>query len=716
MMRQYELVERVRSYDPQADEDLLNRAYVFSMRAHGAQTRANGDPYFVHPLEVAGILSDYRLDTASIATGLLHDTVEDTPATLNDIRRMFGDEIARLVDGVTKLTRLELHSDQSKQAENFRKLVLAMSEDIRVLLVKLADRLHNMRTIDFIPDPGKRQAIAAETMDIYAPLAERMGMQRLKNELEDLSFAQLNSNARESILHRLRFLHDDEESIITRIVSDLEKTLTEGGIEGAVVGREKTPFSIWQKMHRNNLNFEQLCDIMAFRIIVPSVEDCYRTLGVVHGAYPVIPGRFKDYISTPKPNGYRSLHTGVFGPERQRLEIQIRTQEMHEVAELGIAAHWRYKQGGDLRSGRQYRWLRELLEVLEHAGGPEEFLEHTKLDLFRDEVFCFTPKGDLINLPVGSTPVDFAYAVHSEIGDHCVGAKINGRLMPLRTQLENGDQVDIITSRAQTPSPTWEQFVVTGKARARIRRFIRLQQRDQYMQLGRSMVERVFSQENHPFAERGVEQVLVNFRQTSIDDLFVQVGMGNVTARSVLEAVFPAAKRHARFYDRVVPLRRARRRPEPSAQKSLPIQGLIPGMAVHYAACCHPLPGDRIVGIVTTGRGVTIHTIDCEGLAQYANAPERWIDVGWNAEPDSDAVHVGRLAAAILNQPGSLSVLTSVIAKSDGNIINLKIVNRSEQFFEILVDVEVVNAQHLSEISASLRASPAIISVDRVRR
>jgi GTP pyrophosphokinase len=553
-------------------------------------------------------------------------------------------------------------------------------------------------------------------MDIYAPLAERMGMQRLKNELEDLSFAQLNSNARESILHRLRFLHDDEENIITRIVNDLEKTLAEGGVIGTVVGREKTPFSIWQKMHRNNLNFEQLCDIMAFRVIVPTVEDCYRTLGIVHGAYPVIPGRFKDYISTPKPNGYRSLHTGVFGPERQRLEIQIRTEEMHEVAELGIAAHWRYKQSVDIRSGRQYRWLRELLEVLEHAGGAEEFLEHTKLDLFRDEVFCFTPKGDLINLPVGSTPVDFAYAVHSEIGDHCVGAKINGRLMPLRTPLENGDQVEIITSRAQTPSPTWEQFVVTGKARARIRRFIRLQQRDQYLQLGRSMVERVFAQENHPFAERGVEQVLANFRQNSVDDLFVQVGMGNVTARSVLEAVFPAAKRHASFYERVVPLRRARKRPEPSARKSLPIQGLIPGMAVHYAACCHPLPGDRIVGIVTTGRGVTIHTIDCEGLAQYANTPERWIDVAWNAEPDSDDVHVGRLAAAILNQPGSLSVLTSVIAKSDGNIINLKIVNRSEQFFEILVDVEVVNAQHLSEISASLRASPAIISVDRVRR
>lgn len=453
MIRQYELVERVKSYDPCADEDSLNRAYVYSMKVHGSQTRANGDPYFLHPLEVAGILTSYRLDVASIVTGLLHDTIEDTSASFDDIKRLFGDEVARLVNGVTKLSRIELNSNQSKQAENFRKLVLAMSEDIRVLLVKLADRLHNMRTLHFIREEERRKRIATETMEIYAPLAERIGMQELKNELEDLSFKELNPLARDSILARLTLLREQGSGMIRRVISELRATINDSGLNADVIGREKTAFSIWQKMKKSNLNFEQLSDVMAFRVVVASLEDCYRALGVVHGAYPVIPGRFKDYISTPKPNGYRSLHTGVFGPERQRIEVQIRTFDMHEVAEYGVAAHWRYKQSVHTTDGRQYRWLRELLEILEHAGGAEEFLEHTKMEFFSDEVFCFTPKGSLINLPVGATPVDFAYAVHSEIGDRCVGAKINGRLMPLKTRLQNGDQVEIITSKAQTPSP-----------------------------------------------------------------------------------------------------------------------------------------------------------------------------------------------------------------------------------------------------------------------
>jgi guanosine-3',5'-bis(diphosphate) 3'-pyrophosphohydrolase len=712
MMRQFELVERVKSYDPSANEDAINRAYVFSMKAHGSQKRASGDPYFSHPVEVAGLLSQMKLDSASIITGLLHDTVEDTVATLEDIERSFGPDIARLVDGVTKLSRIELQSDQTKQAENFRKLVLAMSEDIRVLLVKLADRLHNMQTLHYIKSEEKRRRVARETMDIYAQLAERIGMHRMKDELEDLAFAELYPDARQSLKTRLAFLREKGGDLVARIIETLGETLTTGGLSHATVsGREKSPYAIWRKMQRKNVGFEQLSDIMAFRIIVDDVEQCYHALGILHSAYPVVPGRFKDYISTPKPNNYRSLHTGVIGPERQRIEVQIRTREMHEVAELGVAAHWTYKQGTPKTEGKQYRWLRELLDILEHASGPEEFLEHTKLEMFQDQVFCFTPKGDLIALPRGATPVDFAYAVHSQIGDTCVGAKINGRLVPLRTQLANGDQVDIVTSKAQTPSPTWERFVVTGKARARIRRFIRTQQREQYHDLGKAILQKAFRQEGHDLVEKQVESVLQSFGCASVDDLFVMVGEGMATGREVVHAIFPP-KTDAKS-GKVVPLARARK--SKASENAVPIRGLIPGMALHFAGCCHPLPGDRIVGIVTTGKGVTIHTIDCETLESFADTPERWLDVSWKDEGDGDHSHVGRIHVTIGNEPGSLGSLTTIIGKNGGNISNLKITNRSLDFFEILVDIEVESVRHLTTIIAALRATPVINSVDRAR-
>jgi len=711
MMRQFELVELVKSYDPNADEGALNRAYVYSMRAHGAQLRASGDPYFSHPVEVAGILAQMKLDTASIVTGLLHDTVEDTVATLDDIERLFGHEIARLVDGVTKLSRIELQSDQTKQAENFRKLVLAMSEDIRVLLVKLADRLHNMRTLHFIDSADKRRRIARETMDIYAPLAERIGMHRMKDELEDLAFAELHPDARAGIIARLGFLRDRGAGVVPRIIAELEDKLRQGGLARASVsGREKTPYSIWHKMQRKNVGFEQLSDVMAFRVLVDEVAECYHALGIIHSAYHVVPGRFKDYISTPKPNGYRSLHTGVIGPEQQRIEVQIRTRDMHEVAELGVAAHWSYKQGAGTTEGPQYRWLRELLDILEHAAGPEEFLEHTKLEMFQDQVFAFTPKGDLIALPRGATAVDFAYAVHSQIGDTCVGAKINGRLVPLRTQLSNGDQVEIITSRAQKPSPTWERFVVTGKARARIRRFIRTQQRAEYLDLGRAILQKAFRQEGEEFSERPLEAVLKNFNCASVEDLYVAVGQGLLTGRAVVNAAFP---QHQEPKNKVVSLARARSRTSRS-ELAVPIRGLIPGMALHFAGCCHPLPGDRIVGIVTTGKGITIHTIDCETLENFADTPERWLDVAWS-NSDAEQVHVGRINVTIANEPGNLGSLTTVIGKQGGNISNLKITNRSSDFFEIMIDIEVVDVKHLTTIIAALRATPVINSVERAR-
>ncbi|MBV6632776.1 MAG: bifunctional (p)ppGpp synthetase/guanosine-3',5'-bis(diphosphate) 3'-pyrophosphohydrolase [Alphaproteobacteria bacterium] len=720
MIRQYELVERVKAYDPHVDEDALNRAYVFSMKAHGSQTRASGDPYFTHPLEVAGILTSLRLDGASIITALLHDTVEDTDATEEEIVTLFGQEVANLVEGVTKLSQIKLNSDQSKQAENFRKLVLAMSEDIRVLLVKLADRLHNMRTIHFIPKEEKRRRIARETLEIYAPLAERIGVAKMKEELEDLSFSQLVPEARDSILTRLEYLRKEGSSLVDRIVTELKDTINADEIDVEIYGREKTPYSIWRKMQRQNVAFEQLSDIMAFRILAPDIGTCYQVLGIIHGAYPLVPGRFKDYISTPKPNGYRSLHTTVIGPERQRIEIQIRTKDMHESAELGVAAHWAYKQGAPGEDAPKLKWLRDFLDILDNAQRPEEFLEHTKLDLYQDQVFCFSPRGDVIALPSGSTTVDFAYAVHSDIGDTCVGAKVNGRLVPLDTTLNNGDQVEIQTSKKQTPSPTWERFVVTGKARARIRRFVRSQQREEYASLGKAMVQKVFRQEGYEFTEKAVTNVLKQMRFDENDDLYAAVGMGNLTSREVFSTIFPG-HRSAQQEDKpkpeenVVPIAKARQQRRRKSDHPVPIRGLIPGLALHFARCCHPLPGDRIVGIVTSGKGVTIHTIDCDTLESFAETPERWIDVAWDVGPEAPEEHTGRLSITLANEPGSLGTLSTVIGKNEGNILNLKVTNRSLDFWEMLIDVQVKDLRHLTNIIAALRATPVINAVDRAQ-
>ncbi len=715
MLRQFELVERVRSYDPDVDEEGLDRAYVFAVKMHGSQKRASGDPYFSHPVEVAGILTEYKLDYASIVAALLHDTIEDTAATFNDIKEMFGEEIAKLVDGVTKLSKLQLQSDQTKQAENFRKLLLAMSDDIRVLLVKLADRVHNMRTLKFHKNPEKRRRIARETMDIYAPLAERIGMQEMKNELEDLSFKELYPEAYESITARLAFLRQQGGDLVGHIIEQLKKDLKETGLDVDVTGREKSPYSIFRKMQRQNATFEQLCDIMAFRIIVPTVADCYHVLGVIHTKYPMVPGRYKDYISTPKPNGYKSLHTGVIGPEKHRIEIQIRTQEMHDVAEIGLAAHWRYKQGDYKTDGRQFRWCRELLDIMESADNPEEFLEHTKMEMYQDQVFCFSPKGDLITLPKGATAIDFAYAVHSGVGNKCVGVKINGKIRPLRTELVNGDQVDILTSKTQTPSPEWERFAVTGKARAAIRRFVRAQKREQYLEVGRQTLQRAYKAEGYEFTEKSLEPVIADFKKPAVDDLIAAVGEGTIAASDVVDAVFPGHK--SRLGRAVETITRGFKKitTKTETKKQSPINGLIPGMAISYAKCCHPLPGDRIVGIVMTGKGVTIHRIDCPTLEKFSNEPERWLDVSWNEESNAGESHLARLRIVLVNQPGSLGTLSTVIGKNHGNIANLNILERSANFFELSIDIEVQDLSHLSDIMAALRASPGISSVRRAQ-
>ena len=713
MLRQYELVDLVKSYDPDADEDALNRAYVFAMKKHGAQLRTSGDPYYSHPVEVAGIVTKFKLDSVSIIAGLLHDTVEDTDTTVEEVRELFGDQVAQIVDGLTKLAKIEQKSANNKQAENFRKLLLAMSEDIRVLLIKLADRLHNMRTLHFCA-PEKRARIARETLDIYAPLAERIGMQEVKSELEEIAFAELHKEAHDSIVARLNFLREKDSNLVPKIIEQLQKDMEENGIKAVVSGREKTPYSIWRKMQQKNASFEQLSDIMAFRIIVDDVATCYQALGIVHSKYHMVPRRFKDYISTPKPNGYQSIHTGVIGPENTRIEIQIRTHEMHEIGEKGVAAHWAYKQG-QKAEGKNFRWIRELLEILEQASNPEEFLENTKLEMYNDQVFCFTPKGDLIGLPVNSTPVDFAYAVHSSVGDTCVGAKINGEIRPLRTVLQNGDQVEILTSKAQHPSTEWERFVVTGKAKAAIRRYVRAYKREQFITLGQEILERLFKGESLEFSEKGLVNVLPNFEAETIDDIYAKVGEGIVTGWDVLKAVYPGYKQSK--LEKVVksvklPSFKKIVKPKKSKGEPLKIKGLIPGMAVHFAGCCHPLPGDRIVGIVTTGKGVAVHTIDCKALEKYADEPERWLDIAWGEEAENE-MHTGRLKIMLANEPGTLAELSNLIARNSGNIANLNIVNRTVSYFEILVDVEVKDLKHLTDIIAALKASKVISYVAR---
>ena len=710
MIRQYELVERVKAYDPSTDEDAVNRAYVFAMRAHGSQIRASGDPYFSHPLEVAGILTDMRLDHGTIITALLHDTVEDTKATVRDIENLFGKEVGRLVDGVTKLNRIDLQSDSAKQAENFRKLVIAMSEDIRVLLIKLADRLHNMRTLGYIREEEKRRRIAVETMDIYAPLAERIGIQEFKDELEHLAFKELNPDAFDTVLTRLEFLISQGGNIISEIETELSDTCAASGLQVSITGRKKTPYSVWQKMQRKSVNVEQLSDIVAFRLVVPTVMDCYKALGIIHSAYPVIPGRFKDFISTPKPNGYQSLHTGIIGPKRQRVEIQMRTLEMHDIAELGVAAHWNYKQGPTAtREGRQYRWMRELLEILEQASNPEEFLEHTKLEMYQDQVFSFTPKGDLIALPRGATLVDFAYAVHSEVGDGCVSARINGKSRPLTTQLQNGDQVSIDISETAKPSPLWEQFVVTGKAKAAIRKFVRNERYEQFCDLGKAILQKQLRRTGARYSQKLLLQAATVLNFETIEDVLAATGEGVISSSDVLHAILPDGNYISPLTnDNVVPITRKRK------NDTIPLKGLIAGMAFHYARCCHPLPGERIVGIVTTGKGVTVHTIDCETLEGFQSMPERWLDVSWDVDAEASH-HIGRLGIVLENEPGSLGSVTSTIGKNLGNIINFKIISRSVDFFEMQIDVEVNHVKHLKNIIAALRATPVISSVERAR-
>ncbi len=718
MLTQAELVEQVCKYDQFVDRDAIERAYEFAMGAHASQFRASGDPYFSHPVEVARILTNYRLDTASIVTALLHDTVEDTGASLTRIRELFGDEITLLVDGVTKLSKLELQSSGEVQAENFRKLVLAISEDIRVLLVKLADRLHNMRTLGHIAAAEKRRRIAQETMDIFAPLAERIGIQEIKEELENLSFQELYPDAWESVTGRLAFLQSQGGDIVTEISDEIARELAKADIEAWVFGRIKKPVSIWRKMRRKHIPFERLTDIIAFRVVVASNEDCYKALGIIHEAYRVIPGEFDDYISNPKRNGYRSLHTAVIGPRLHRIEVQIRTTQMHEVAEFGVAAHWQYKQGGLSTEGRQYPWVHRLLEILENAGSADEFLEDTKLDMYSEQVFCFTPKGDIISLPHGATVVDFAYAVHSEIGDRCVGARVNGKMVPLRTELGNGDQIEILTSADGEPSANWANWIVTAKARARLRRYMRDSRRAEFIRLGRAIIGQAIHHAGLTQEADLIEGLCERFDSENADVLAETVGSGNITMEDIVRVLGKSGAGSGSgsggtkaVDDNVIPMHG----PDDLSAGSLPIRGLAPGMAVHYATCCHPLPGDRIVGILTRGEGVVIHTRDCETLDNLTDTPERWIEVSWEFGPDAPKIHVGQVDLTLVNEPGALGKVTTSIGSHGGNISNLKVTSRSSDFFQMAIDIEVESSSHLGDIIAALRTAGEIVSAERTR-
>jgi len=698
VLRQYELVDRVLSYDPQADEALLNRAYVFSMQAHGSQKRASGDPYFSHPIEVAGILTDLHLDDETIATAILHDTIEDTVATQEQIEKSFGPNVARLVDGVTKLSKIEAQTENERAAENLRKFLLAMSGDIRVLLVKLADRLHNMRTLHHIPSEEKRRRIARETMDIYAPLAERIGMYEFMKEMQTLAFRELEPDAYASITRRLEQLKEGGGDQIARIGSGIRLMLERQGIRAEVTGREKHPYSIWRKMAERHISFEQLSDIMAFRVIVEDVEQCYRALGLIHRRWPMVPGRFKDYISTPKRNGYRSLHTSVIHSEKMRIEIQIRTQEMHAQAEYGLAAHWAYKQGGTRPDG-QTSWIRDLIEILDHADTAEEILEHTRLAMYQDRIFAFTPTGELIQLPKGATPVDFAYAVHTDLGDQTVGAKINGRVVPLRTMIENGDQVQILRSKAQEPQPGWLNFVVTGKARAAIRRFVRHKEHDETVALGRKFYDEIVHRLPAQLAPDALAEALKRLMLPDEDALMVAIARQTISDAEVMEALMPGAGGG----DCAVPVRPAEQR------EAISIKGLTPGVAYTLAACCHPVPGDRIVGLRRPDEAVEVHTIDCPRLADGVDAD--WVDLAWGDESDGGTA---RLAVIVKNEAGALGVMAGILGAHQANIVNLVLVHRDSSFHTFHLSIEVRDVTHLMRIIAALRAADAVSSAERL--
>jgi RelA/SpoT family (p)ppGpp synthetase len=694
------LIDQIKAYNPKTDEKLIRDAYAFGKKMHAGQFRHSGEPYFSHPVEVALILAQQNLDDATIITALLHDTIEDTQSTFTQIRKKFGDEIAQLVDGVTKLTNLELSSSETKQAENFRKLLLAMSKDIRVILVKLADRLHNMRTIKHMR-PEKQTQKARETMDIFAPLAGRMGMQWMRDELEDLAFRVLKPDARSSIVRRFLTLRNQTGDVVTKIAQDIRAELKKAGIEAEVFGREKKPYSIWRKMQEKNEGFSRLSDIYGFRILTDSEEDCYKVLGLIHRRWRAVPGRFKDYISQPKMNGYRSIHTTVSGRDARRVEVQIRTHEMNDVAEAGVAAHWSYKDGQRVENPftvDPVKWLADLTEAYNNADNYEDFLEHVRLDMFADQVFCFTPKGAVIALPRGATPIDFAYAIHTRIGAACVGAKVDGRRVPLWTRLRNGQSVDITTAEGQRPQPTWIDIAVTGRAKSAIRRALRDEHKEGFIRLGRELARVALEHVGKKASDTALRTAAKNLGLSSAQELLEQLGSAELTGARLVEVLYPELVRDAEGEVN-----------QPAGR----IVGLEAEQFAQPGNCCQPLPGERIVGIATRGKGVIVHRIDCDRLAAYEDQTDRWIDLHWT-EGKNAAVHAAGIEVTMANDTGVLGRICTLIGEQKANIADLNFTERKPDFYRVEIDIEVRDVEHLHHVMTAIEADSDVAQILRI--
>ncbi|THD72038.1 bifunctional (p)ppGpp synthetase/guanosine-3',5'-bis(diphosphate) 3'-pyrophosphohydrolase [Thalassobius vesicularis] len=695
-----DLIALVRNYNPKTNEELIRAAYAFGLQMHEGQFRHSGEPYFSHPVAVAAILTEQRLDDATIITALLHDTIEDTKASYSELEKRFGRDVADLVDGVTKLTNLQLSSSETKQAENFRKLFMAMSKDLRVILVKLADRLHNMRTIKAMRAEKQVQK-ARETMDIFAPLAGRMGMQWMREELEDLAFKVLNPEGRASIMRRFVMLQKETGDVIHRITGDMRHELEEAGIEAQVFGRAKKPYSIWRKMQEKDMGFSRLSDIYGFRVITDNEMDAYRALGVIHQRWRAVPGRFKDYISQPKSNGYRSIHTTVSGRDGKRVEVQIRTRQMHDVAETGVAAHWSYRDG--VRSKNPFavdpaKWIATLSEQMSIEEDHDEFMEAVKLEMYSDKVFCFTPKGEVVKLPKGATPIDFAYAIHTRIGNACVGAKVDGMRVPLWTRVKNGQSVEIITAEGQTPQATWLEIATTGKAKSQIRRALRAVDRERFIKLGRELARSAFEHVGKKSTDKALDTAARHLRIEGRDEVLARLGSAELTTSEVIHAVYPELI--SREGDEVEPNRA--------------VVGLSSDQRFDLAKCCQPLPGERIVGITYRGKGVVVHAIDCEALTSYEDQPERWVDLHWHAGKHP-AVHTSTLDVTIGNDAGVLGRICTLIGEQKANISDLHFVDRKPDFYRLLIDLELRDVEHLHSVMLALEAESDVAAVQRHR-
>lgn len=694
-----DLIALVRNYNPRTNADLIRQAYAYGTKMHEGQWRKSGEPYFTHPVAVAAILTEQQLDDATIVTALLHDTIEDTKSTYSEVDRLFGHEVTELVDGVTKLTNLQLSSGQSEQAENFRKLFMAMSKDLRVILVKLADRLHNMRTIKSM-SVEKQVQKSRETMDIYAPLAGRMGMQWMREELEDLAFRVLNPDARASIIRRFLTLQRESGDVVHQITADIRTELEREKVEADVYGRAKKPYSIWRKMQEKDLAFSRLSDIYGFRIICLNVGDCYRILGAIHQRWRAVPGRFKDYISQPKSNGYRSIHTSVSGREGQRVEVQIRTREMHEVAEAGVAAHWSYREG--VRAKNPFavdpgKWITQLTERL-NDGDQDEFLEIVKLEMYSDQVFCFTPKGDVVQLPRGATPLDYAYAIHTRIGNSCVSAKIDGIRVPLWTRLKNGQSIEIITAEGQHPQSSWIDIVTTGRAKAAIRRSLREEDRGRFVKLGQELARAAFDHVGRKATDKALRTAAKMLGLADENDVLARLGSAELTARKVLETLYPELSTSAAD--------------EVDARR--PVIGLGADQTFKRAQCCQPVPGERIVGITYPGRGVIVHAIDCPALEELEEQPARWVDLHWQSGRHAPAYSV-TLDVAISNDAGVLGRICTAIGEQKANISDLKFTEKKPDFYRLQFDVDLRDVEHLHMVMTALEAETDVAQLARVR-